>query len=836
MKIGKNNIQLFILLFAVSSLLVHFPSEAFADLGDITAVRAQSLGNNFEYDDDTGRHNSLVQVDSDTYALAYRGADNDGFISTFNISSDGTTITEVETIEHDDDFAWDNSLIKVDSDTFALAYGGEQGGSAGRPQGMISTFTIDSDGDITPIRIQNHAAFVSASENLNHDTNEGSVNSLVHVNDDTYALSYERNGLQLGITTFTISSDGATITELDSLNNDADNCNDSKIQSLVKVDSDTVARAYCGSGGDGFLRTFSIAENGDITKKSTYEFDTSGGSEHFLVQVDSDTIAVAYENEEVSGGMVTERNGVIKTFTINSSDEISEADSLEHHSGNTPSTGNAEDNFLVRVDSDIFALAYDDGIGGNDGFISTFRIDSDGNITGLSTANQGNNLEHDTSFSSNRSLVKVDSNTVALAYGGTDNVGFISTFTISVTNTEEKSSKGGGCNTCIAPTMGIANGPHIKRIVEDGFTLNGKSFDVMAFKQTEELIYTETGITNNITLKIYEDRGPENIRYVAVFLGLDDTDIYRNLASIIWENDWDGKKTVTVVDEHNLFEDEFVLHGIFDNHLILNYSFVELFPIPESTIGVEIRDGQRNKERNYFENILEVTGPPLIPNTGIIQKNNTIENFITDTYTKDFDFTLELDDSQNRTISDFDTDSVYEIPANAIVDTSKIGFSDKLTKKYLDRIEQSVRQNDLELLSQNKVDAPQEQTPPKVDQTTLQILQEQQKAKIILDEILGKDIDNWDTMILEIPSWIRQNAGWWSDGSISDRDFILGIQFLIDEKIIQIHLDPQDFEIDSEIPDWIKQNAEWWSEGLISDRDFVLGIENLLNSEIISVR
>ena len=454
MKLEKNRIHLFILLFAVSSLLVHFPSEAFADLGDITAVRAQSLGNNFEYDDDTGRYNSLVQVDSDTYALAYTGADHDGYISTFNISSDGTTITEVETIEHDDDFAWDNSLIKVDSDTFALAYGGEQGGSAGKAQGMISTFTIDSDGTITPIRIQNHAAFVSASANLIHDTNEGSVNSLVHVNDNTYALSYERNGLFLQITTFTISSDGATITELDTLNQDATNCSDKVLQSLVKVDSDTVARAYCGSGGDGFLRTFSIAENGDITKKSTYEFDTSSGSEHFLVQVDSDTIAVAYQNEEVSGGRVTERNGVIKTFTINSSDEISEVDSLEHHSGNTPSTGNAEDNFLVRVDSDIFALAYDDGSGGNDGFISTFTIDSDGNITGLSTANQGNNLEHDTSFSSNRSLVKVDSNTVALAYSGTDLDGFISTFTITITNiVEEEVKKSSDCYDCEAPKL-----------------------------------------------------------------------------------------------------------------------------------------------------------------------------------------------------------------------------------------------------------------------------------------------------------------------------------------------------------------------------------------------
>ena len=81
------------------------------------------------------------------------------------------------------------------------------------------------------------------------------------------------------------------------------------------------------------------------------------GQNIFLVQVDSDTIAVAYENAEVIGGGVTERNGVIKTFTINSSDEISEADSLEHHSGNTPSTGNAEDNFLVKVDSDTFAVS-----------------------------------------------------------------------------------------------------------------------------------------------------------------------------------------------------------------------------------------------------------------------------------------------------------------------------------------------------------------------------------------------------------------------------------------------------------------------------------------------
>ena len=42
-------------------------------------------------------------MDSDTYALAYAGTGNDGFITTFTISADGSTITEVASLEHDTD-------------------------------------------------------------------------------------------------------------------------------------------------------------------------------------------------------------------------------------------------------------------------------------------------------------------------------------------------------------------------------------------------------------------------------------------------------------------------------------------------------------------------------------------------------------------------------------------------------------------------------------------------------------------------------------------------------------------------------------------------------------
>ena len=37
-----------------------------------------------------------------------------------------------------------------------------------------------------------------------------------------------------------------------------------------------------------------------------------------------------------------------------------------------------------------------------------------------------------------------------------------------------------------------------------------------------------------------------------------------------------------------------------------------------------------------------------------------------------------------------------------------------------------------------------------------------------------------------VPTWVKNNAGWWADGTIGDSDFITGIQYLIEEGIITI--------------------------------------------------
>ena len=87
-----------------------------------------------------------------------------------------------------------------------------------------------------------------------------------------------------------------------------------------------------------------------------------------------------------------------------------------------------------------------------------------------------------------------------------------------------------------------------------------------------------------------------------------------------------------------------------------------------------------------------------------------------------------------------------------------------------------------------------------------------------------------------IPSWIKNNAGWWADGTISDEDFINGIQFLIKEDILRVPVTEQGQATDSgDIPSWIKNNAGWWADGTISDEDFINGIQFLIKEGILRV-
>jgi hypothetical protein len=96
-------------------------------------------------------------------------------------------------------------------------------------------------------------------------------------------------------------------------------------------------------------------------------------------------------------------------------------------------------------------------------------------------------------------------------------------------------------------------------------------------------------------------------------------------------------------------------------------------------------------------------------------------------------------------------------------------------------------------------------------------------------------ISNKETSII-IPSWIKNNSGWWANGQISDSDFINGVQYMIKNHIIVIQNLPKSGQSNGQaIPSWVKNNAGWWAENKISDTDFVKGIEFLVQQGIIRI-
>ena len=94
----------------------------------------------------------------------------------------------------------------------------------------------------------------------------------------------------------------------------------------------------------------------------------------------------------------------------------------------------------------------------------------------------------------------------------------------------------------------------------------------------------------------------------------------------------------------------------------------------------------------------------------------------------------------------------------------------------------------------------------------------------------------------QVPSWIKNVAGWWANGEISENQFLDAIGYLINNNIISVPFMPcsektesQTTSSDKKVPDWVKNNAKWWAEDLIEDTDFINGIEYLIKKQIMSI-
>jgi hypothetical protein len=99
--------------------------------------------------------------------------------------------------------------------------------------------------------------------------------------------------------------------------------------------------------------------------------------------------------------------------------------------------------------------------------------------------------------------------------------------------------------------------------------------------------------------------------------------------------------------------------------------------------------------------------------------------------------------------------------------------------------------------------------------------------------IASVSFDLVDSGKIAIPTEFRSLVNTLPQGSSTDKTYAGIIHELINDNIINIPNYTQTNQV--HIPQWFKNNVQWWSNGSISDNDFGMAIEYLIQKGIIQV-
>ncbi len=81
----------------------------------------------------------------------------------------------------------------------------------------------------------------------------------------------------------------------------------------------------------------------------------------------------------------------------------------------------------------------------------------------------------------------------------------------------------------------------------------------------------------------------------------------------------------------------------------------------------------------------------------------------------------------------------------------------------------------------------------------------------------------------------KNTAGWWADGQIPDEEFVKSLQFLIENRIINVESSDEIQSTVQSIPAWIKNTAGWWADGQIPDEEFLKGVNFLIGNGLLII-
>jgi hypothetical protein len=340
-------------------------------------------------------------------------------------------------------------------------------------------------------------------------------------------------------------------------------------------------------------------------------------------------------------------------------------------------------------------------------------------------------------------------------------------FSVNASADHGSGSSGGGCSgDCAPPTLGSDNSG--KDFVKKGLTINNNSFDVADYKQDIANQVVNTGEPIEVTLKIYENAGPQYLTHVGLLMGLEEktvsgVKVHSHEVQIIWEQTLDGNTTVDVIDPNKLVSDVSVekelvrdAFGTENGLTQLVFGFTPTKPYDTSTILIETWDYERNSWTNYFYNGLTIVGEELDAES---LSHLFSEPQVPQWFKNNAGFwSQDLIDDQtfSNGIKFLINEKIMNIPnLKEFQPQPKLHFieEEKGAQHYIDRYYNDEFYRDW------------------FDETY---------PDYTIEEAVGYTSD------LVIPDWVKSNAALWTNDQISDKEFVAGIQFLIEQGIITL--------------------------------------------------
>ncbi len=358
-------------------------------IGDIIGEIAS-----LDFDTAGGVLPKIIHVSGTTYAIAYQGSGNDGYLRTVSISDDGATLAVISVLEFDTTNGAAPWIIHIAGTVYAIAYVGPGA------NGTLKTFNISDDGtSITLIQTFVYESGATIIEPV-----------IVHISGTTYAIFYGGPDNDGWIKTVTIQDDGTITGEIASLEFDA---TFGLYSDPIHISGDVWAIAYTTTGpnGPGRIKTFTITSAGAISAIASYDYDTNQTSAPDIFHISGNVYAIAYGGPGFDGWLkitVIDNDGTLGGTII---------DSLEFD----PTY--CSNPWVIPISSNVWCIAYTGP--DTDGWLRTIKIEDNGIITG-----EPSYFEYDEATGRYTSMLHISGDVYAIAYLGPGNDGWLKTVEI----------------------------------------------------------------------------------------------------------------------------------------------------------------------------------------------------------------------------------------------------------------------------------------------------------------------------------------------------------------------------------------------------------------------